>query len=199
MRSWRQQKINSQQKFGIIVLLTFIAIVITPTFLPAGNALKVLLSNYGGLGAAIVCVCLACIFKRDDQAFEFGKMVYQGVGWDLIVLLAATMPLCAAMESADTGIVATVLGILGPLVAGLVTVCLSGRSPDPFWSDHAGGAQYGPHHRVHAYTGQLGHELRHPSGALCSDLCDDDADGFHDAGRLCSGSHGLRQYGVDHQ
>ena len=115
----RQQKIDSQQKFGIIVLLTFIAIVITPTFLPAGNALKVLLSNYGGLGAAIVCVCLACVFKREDKAFEFGKMVYQGVGWDLIVLLAATMPLCAAMESADTGIVATVLGILGPLVAGL--------------------------------------------------------------------------------
>ena len=71
------------------------------------------------MGAAIVCVCLACIFRREDENFAFGKLVYQGVGWDLIVLLAATMPLCAAMESPDTGIVATVLGILGPLVSGL--------------------------------------------------------------------------------
>lgn len=115
----RSKKINSQQKFGIVVLMTFVSIVILPTFLPAGNALKVMLSHYGGMGAAIVCVCLACIFKRDDDDFAFGKMIYQGVGWDLIVLLAATMPLCAAMESADTGIVATVLAILGPLVLGL--------------------------------------------------------------------------------
>ena len=110
---------NSQQKFGILVLLSFVAIVVLPTFLPAGNGLKVLLNNYGGMGAAIVCVCLACIFRREDENFAFGKLVYQGVGWDLIVLLAATMPLCAAMESPDTGIVATVLGILGPLVSGL--------------------------------------------------------------------------------
>ncbi len=115
----RRQKMNSQQKFGILVLLSFVAIVVLPTFLPAGNGLKVLLNNYGGMGAAIVCVCLACIFRREDENFAFGKLVYQGVGWDLIVLLAATMPLCAAMESPDTGIVATVLGILGPLVSGL--------------------------------------------------------------------------------
>lgn len=116
---FRGQKLNSLQKFGLIVLLTFVVIVLTPVFLPAGHALKVMLNNYGGLGAAIVCICLACIFKRDDKAFDFGKMVYLGVGWDLIILLAATMPLCAAMESADTGIVTTVLGILGPMVSGL--------------------------------------------------------------------------------
>lgn len=118
----RQQKMDSQQKFGILVLLSFVAIVVLPTFLPAGNGLKALLSNYGGMGAAIVCVCLACIFRREDENFAFGKLVYQGVGWDLVVLLAATMPLCAAMESPDTGIVATVLGILGPLVSGLSPV-----------------------------------------------------------------------------
>ena len=115
----RQQKINAKQKFGLVVLATFIAIVVLPTLLPAGSSLKLLLNNYGGMGAAIVCLCLACVFKRDDASFAFGKMVYEGVGWDLIILLAATMPLCAAMESPDTGIVATVLAVLGPLVSGL--------------------------------------------------------------------------------
>lgn len=114
----RGQKLNEQQKFGLIVLLTFIAIVLTPVFLPAGG-LKAMLNNYGGLGASVVCICLACIFKRGNSSFDFGKMVYQGVGWDLIILLAATMPLCAAMESPDTGIVTTVLTALSPLVANL--------------------------------------------------------------------------------
>lgn len=115
----RGQKMDKLQKFGMIVLAAFVFIVLVPVLLPIGNPLKMLLNNYGGLGAAVVCICLACYFKRDEENFNFGRMVYSGVGWDLIILLAATMPLCAAMESDATGIVVTVLGILGPLVSNL--------------------------------------------------------------------------------
>lgn len=108
-------------------------------------------------------MCLACVFKREDKAFEFGKMVYQGVGWDLIVLLAATMPLCAAMESADTGIVATVLGILGPLVAGLSPFAYLAAVLILFGLTTQVVAQYGPSSSRSCPRWQLGHELRHPS------------------------------------
>ncbi len=125
----RKQKLNEEQKFGLVLLLVFVAIVLLPTFLPAGNALKVLLNQYGALGASIVGICIAAYFKRGEEKFSFGSLVYKGVGWDLIILLAATMPLCAAMESDTTGIVSTVMGILNPMLAGLspfafIALCL---------------------------------------------------------------------------
>ena len=110
-----QQTMNKEQKLALASLVVFIMILLAPTFLPAG-AVKSLLTNLDIVGASVLVISFFC-FRRNGQTplYNFGKLVSGGINWDLIILFAATMPVSAAMESADTGIVSTIVSTLMPV------------------------------------------------------------------------------------
>lgn len=110
-----QQRMDKEQKLAMASLVLFIAMLLAPTVLPDGAA-KAFLLNLDIVGASVVVISFFC-FRRNGQTplYNFGKLVSGGINWDLIILFAATMPVSAAMESADTGIVSTVVGALMPI------------------------------------------------------------------------------------
>lgn len=111
----KEQKMNKEQLLAMISLVIFIVILLAPSILP-DSQLKALLTNLDIIGASILIISFFC-FRRNGKTpiYNFGRLITTGINWDLIILFAATMPISAAMESSDTGIVSTVVGALMPI------------------------------------------------------------------------------------
>ncbi len=124
LQDLRGQKISREEKIASIYLTLFILILVSPLFLPAEWAFTATLTNMSTLGAATLCLTAICFRRTEtgERKIYFGNLVQQGVNWDMILLLAATMPVCAAMESDETGIIATLIGTLTPMVSSLSPV-----------------------------------------------------------------------------
>lgn len=107
----RGQKMDTKQRNAMIVLVLFIASQVIPSFLPKTMPLKLLLDNIGILGCAVIALIALMILrsKEGKPIAEVGALVNKGVSWDIIIMLAATMPLCNALESEETGIITSVI------------------------------------------------------------------------------------------
>jgi len=112
----RNQKMTADQKFSGGLLIFFILLLLIPGVLN-GGPIDTFLSQIQISGAAIICIIAALIYQHSlsKEYYNWGAMVRDGVSWDLIVLMAITFPLGAAMESGDCGIVTTIVGYLMPL------------------------------------------------------------------------------------
>ena len=128
--SYRDQKMNIDQKFGAVLLLIFIGFLVGPSF--TSGAVQAFLNKFNLMGASIVSLILAFIWQhaRGTKFFSFDNMVSRGVSWDLIILFVVTFPLCTAMESAEAGVINTVVALIMPVVEAvsptvfLVIVCI---------------------------------------------------------------------------
>lgn len=111
-------KMTFEQKFGLADLILVIAILLSPEFLPAG-ALSTTLKALGVGGAFLIGIMIPIIYKRNGASLCNIKDCMDGVSWDVIWMLIATGPVSAAMQSADSGIIATLVGSLTTAFGGL--------------------------------------------------------------------------------
>lgn len=113
---YRDRKMSKDEKFGAGLLLFFIALIVLPS-LTSGNV-KAFFANFKIIGAGLLCITIALIYqiKQGKDIFTFGKMVREGVNWDLIILFVCTFPLCTALESSESGVVSTIIASLMPIV-----------------------------------------------------------------------------------
>ena len=57
--------------------------------------------------------------RKDGSVFSDMPSLSRELNWDLIFMFAVTLPLGGAMESGDTGIIATVMSYLTPLFSNM--------------------------------------------------------------------------------
>lgn len=122
----RAVKLGKSEKVGIVYLLIFLFVVIAPSFVPKTVPGIALLADWALVGACSLCFVGIC-FLKDEKGLsvnKFGDMVHQGVGWDMILLMIATVPICAAMEAGETGIMTTVMSAVTPFLSSLSPVVL---------------------------------------------------------------------------
>ena len=107
----RDEKMNRDQKIGAIALLFFFVAVVLPGVVPKTFPGYAWLNVMGVKGFAVLSVVLVMMFRRKDGKYRcnIAKLVGSGVNWELIILLAATFPLCDAMESEQCGVLPTVM------------------------------------------------------------------------------------------
>ena len=122
-------KMNKEQKFAGCMLILFVAILILPNVVPEG-AFKSLLASFGVLGAAISAMIILCCRRnaQGERITNFNTMAAKGLNWDIVIMFAATMPISAALESPDCGILSTILGALLPFfqqLGGIAFVVLT--------------------------------------------------------------------------
>lgn len=110
------EKMTREQKISMVTLCAFILILVLPLLLPDGLVKNVLV-NLDLVGAAVLMIIFFTFRKNKDgeSMYHFGKMVFDGINWDIVILFAATMPISAAMESEETGIINTVVTALMPV------------------------------------------------------------------------------------
>lgn len=132
----KRDKLTFEQKFGLFDLIFLVLILLVPEFLPE-SLLKTTLAAFGVGGGFCLALLLPILFKgKDGKPMADIKVCMNGISWEVIWMLIATGPVSAAMQSADCGIVATlvaaVTGMFGnmhwivftfltALVLGLIT------------------------------------------------------------------------------
>ncbi len=107
----REQKMGRDEKVAFVILALFILSQLVPSFLPQTIPFVALLNNLGVLGCtAIALVAIAVLrWKNGDPVGHVGNLIRKGVNWDIVIMMAATMPLSAALESEKTGILTTIV------------------------------------------------------------------------------------------
>ena len=115
------EKMDGELKFAVFTLVVFVAILVIAAAAPAGPV-KAFFNSFGVVGTAVVCLVLTCCRrsrKDGSKLTDFNKMAAKGLNWDIVIMFAATMPISAALESADCGILSTILGVLVPFFQSL--------------------------------------------------------------------------------
>lgn len=109
--------LTKEAKIGAIYLAIFILIIVLPTILPDSWSITVFLNKFGLLGACSVCF-IGLFFFMDENGNSkrnFSQFAKDGIAWEMLILVVATMPICAAMESDETGIITTFVSALTPI------------------------------------------------------------------------------------
>ena len=107
----RSQKMDRTQKFGFIFLASFILMLMIPSITKQGIGMT--LAQLGIAGSSFILIILMFFYRNDGKhVVDFGELVKKGCNWEMLILIAATMPIAAAMEDEQTGIVKTVVTTL---------------------------------------------------------------------------------------
>ncbi len=109
-------KMTHEQKVAMESLIGFIIILVLPMIAPAGPV-RQFFTNVDVLGASVIMIIFFLFRRKPDgeYLYNFGKMVHDGSNWDILILFMATMPISAAMEAEETGIVSTLVSAVMPI------------------------------------------------------------------------------------
>lgn len=111
------EKMTSDNKFGLGLLVIFVLIMTLIGILPKDNLIISFFNKINLVGLAIIAVCLILFWRRKNgEHFVKFSQLLNGVSWEIIVMFAITIPLGNAMESEETGIMTTVLSTMSPVL-----------------------------------------------------------------------------------
>ena len=65
----------------------------------------------GIIGLGTICmIVLAMVKTKEDKSYvHIPELISKGVNWEMIILIAATMPLCNALEAEECGVLKTII------------------------------------------------------------------------------------------
>ncbi len=121
MSQYRHIKLPREQHLPLILLLIFISALIFPSFMPETWRITAILSQLGlvGIGTLLIIFLMIIRSKEGVPYADYTELFTGAMNWNLIWLMAATMPICAAMESDATGIISWLTTMLLPIVQNL--------------------------------------------------------------------------------
>ncbi len=107
------------QKVGLILLVVYIFVLLIGNFLK-NNPFFAFTNGLTVVGLSILYITVFAIWQKEDgkPVLDVGK-VLRDTPWSIILLLSAVLPLSAALQSQDTGIVSAVVGAMYPVVSKL--------------------------------------------------------------------------------
>lgn len=102
---------GKKEKWGLAFMIFFIFFMAIPGFLPTTIPFAVTWKGLGIIGTTVIVVSAAYLINVDGKPLieNPAKLWVNGVNWDLILMIAATMPIGAAIRSDEGGIITTVL------------------------------------------------------------------------------------------
>ena len=114
-----REKLTKEQQIGGGLLIGIILALCLPNIIPTLPCAEAL-SSLGLIGVMSSGIVIAALIQVDQKAFiNIIDVCKKGISWDIIWLLAATIPLGDALESDQTGIVATFIGYVLPYLNGM--------------------------------------------------------------------------------
>lgn len=115
-----KQKMTSDQKFGLTLLIFFIVGMFIPNLLPKGWVFTQMFSRLGLTGMLLLVLCIFCAYKKQDgKLFTSMQELSKGIVWNIIWLLVATEPLANAFNSESCGIMASIMTTVTPILTQL--------------------------------------------------------------------------------
>lgn len=113
------KKATLQQKIALAMMCLFLFITLIPSFLPAG-ALKTYFAQYGMVGATFLIITITSVIHIDGKPItNWAHNAQHGINWDLVIMFVATTPIANALESADSGLLPTLIASVMPVLNNL--------------------------------------------------------------------------------
>jgi len=111
---------GKKEKWGLAFMLFFVVFMALPAFLPA-TPFVLKWKGLGIIGATVILVAAAYLIHVDGKPLveNPAKLWTRGISWDLIFMIAATMPIGAALRSADGGIMNTLMAWLMTVIGDM--------------------------------------------------------------------------------
>lgn len=122
---YAKYSMNRYQKAGLLLIVVYFLVLMLPQIIPTlpGAAFC---NNLGVIGWSIIYMTIFVIWRDENgKAIINLAECFTRLPWAMLMLLAVTYPLADAMESADTGITATITATMTPILMKLdVTVLI---------------------------------------------------------------------------
>ena len=100
---------TKEQKIGALAMVVMIIWASIPSFLPADSSLRFWLSKFSvGAIAATILAILYAFRKNGKSIVNFTDNIKNGVDWQMIIMLAASFPVAAMMQSPESGVSALI-------------------------------------------------------------------------------------------
>lgn len=114
----RDLRIGAEQAVAAAALLVFLALMFLPNILPGDSGPAAFFGKFS-MTVAIVLILgvLSFVRVKGKAAFDF-QACSTGINWNVIWMLAASIPVSAAMSSPDAGVSHILAEILGRLAGG---------------------------------------------------------------------------------
>jgi len=110
-------RMNQKQKFGLSVLIGFIVAMFIPKVLPETWIIAKVFSNLGLSGCLAIAVCIMVAWRDEDgKHYLTLQRAANAIQWNVVWLLVATEPLSTAFNSAECGIMASIMAVVTPLL-----------------------------------------------------------------------------------
>lgn len=112
----RGQKMNPNQKIAAISFAAFLMMVLGPSILP-NFALMNLFKTLRITGSIILVLVILMFIKMKDgkSILDFNNAANDKMGWDVLILIAATMPTAGALAAPEAGIMDMLTHLLDPI------------------------------------------------------------------------------------
>ena len=112
-------KMSVKQKYSLIILICYISALLLPELFKGLPGMSTL-GSYGILGVTfITLLVMAVITVNGEPLIKLEKVFSNGILWTIIVVVSVVFPLVEIMNTPETGIMVTVMGLLTPIVEGL--------------------------------------------------------------------------------
>lgn len=115
----RATKITIDEKIGLVVFFVFLFMLVFITNLPKTWPLVPFLKQLGLLGTVVLLIMLLSIirvFRKGilESIMNFNQLCKK-VNWTTVILLGGVAPMAALLESPESGVFNSILGILDPI------------------------------------------------------------------------------------
>jgi len=122
---YAQYRSNKKQKAGLIGLVLYFVALMGSSIFPKLPGMSTI-ASLNLIGITIIFMVVFAILKDEEgkSYVNVDECFKEGVMWSTLVLMAVTMPLAAAIQSSDTGIIAAVTNLVMPIVSDMSPVVL---------------------------------------------------------------------------
>lgn len=120
--------LTGYQKFVLIVFVLYVIALLLPDLLPKSWAITTFLKSLGNTGIALAAVIILLVAKFKESV-PINKMIFEGVNWNMIFLIASAMMVASAFRAEETGIESFIVERVTPILQGksglgLVVICI---------------------------------------------------------------------------
>ncbi len=122
LKEIESNKATKKEKICAVILFAYMAALLLPIIAPTAPGMG-LLTMLGLVGVTFITLAVMAIIEVDGKPLIDLKATFiKHIQWPLLMLYAVTFPIAASLQAEEAGVMATLTGVISPLVNGLGVV-----------------------------------------------------------------------------
>lgn len=111
-------RLGRKEGIAALALTVFLALMLLPNLLPAGSGAAEFLGQFTMTVAIVLILGLLSVVRLDGRPVFDYQACAHGINWNVVWMLACSMPVSSAMSSPDAGLAPLINNMLGSLFSG---------------------------------------------------------------------------------